>query len=109
MDRTKKLKLARYQYKKNARKQQTAEEESQHYDQLIADIKEKVEATRAAKARSAESRRLLEELQSELAEEEENVSDTEHDPPVSKSEIGALVASSIQSSVSFSFWHPFYQ
>ena len=36
--------------------QQAAKEEAAHLDQLVADVREKVEATKAAKLRSAESR-----------------------------------------------------
>ena len=99
MDRTRKLKQMRDQHKKKAKSQQAAEEEALHFDQLVADLKEKVEATKAAKARTADSRRIIAELQSELTGEEDE-SDQDSDTPVTKSDIGALVASSIQSAVS---------
>ena len=102
MDRTRKLKQMRDQHKKKAKSQQAAEEEALHFDQLVADLKEKVEATKAAKARTADSRRMIAELQSELTGEEDD-SDQESDSPVTKSDIGALVANSIQSAVSISF------
>ena len=101
MDRTKKLKLAWDTFKKKARHQQSLEEEAQQLDQLVADTKEKVEAIRAAKARAAESRRILQEYESEMADEEETASDIESDQPVSKSDIGALVASSLRSTVRY--------
>ena len=110
MDRTKKLKLARDTFKKKARHQQSLEEEAQQLDQLVADTKEKVEAIRAAKARAAESRRILQEYESEMADEEETTSDVEEasDQPVSKSDIGALVASSLRSTVRYNLFHLFY-
>lgn len=102
MDRTRKLKQMRDQHKKKARSHQAAEEEALQFDQLVADLKEKVEATKAAKARTAESRRVIAELQSDLADEEDPLeSDQDSDTPDSKSDIGALVASSIQSAVSY--------
>ena len=67
IDCTKKLRLARDQFKKKAKQQQNLEEDALHIDQLVAETREKVEAIRATKARAAESRRQLEELQSELA------------------------------------------
>ena len=100
MDRTKKLKLARDTFKKKARHQQSLEEEALQLDQLVADTKEKVEAIRSAKARAAESRRILQEYETEMVEEDDAGSDIEPDPPVTKSEIGALMASSLRSSVS---------
>ena len=102
MDRTKKLKLARDAFKKKARHQQSLEEEAHQLDQLVADTKAKVEAIREAKARAAESRRILQEYESEMADEEETPSDVEEtSDPVSKSEIGALVASSLRSTVRY--------
>ena len=102
MDRTKKLRQARDQNKRKARQQHSAEEEAQHLEQLAADLKEKVEATRQAKARSAESRRIIDELQSEINAEDEEFSDTERDTDqVSKTEVGNLVADSLKSAVSF--------
>ena len=108
MDRTKKLRQARDQFKKKARHQQSAEEESLHYDQLVAETREKVEAAKAAKIRTAESRRILEDLQSEVVSMEDrgdSDQDQELDPdaPVSRADIGALVASSIKSVVSISW------
>ena len=98
MDRTRKLRQDRT---RKAKQQQSAEDEALHLDQLVADLRDKVEATKAAKARSAESRRQLELLQSELENVEEPAeSENDSDSPVSKSDIGALVASSIKSAVS---------
>ena len=106
MDRTKKLRQKREEYKRKARQQHSAEEEAGHLDQVLASLKEKVEATRAAKARAAESRRLIDDLQSELAAEEEagEASEQDSDSPVTKSDIGALIASSLQTAVSIA--HP---
>ena len=102
MDRTKKLRQKREEFKRKARQQHSAEEEAGHLDQIVAGLKEKVEATRAAKARAAESRRLIDDLQSELAAEEEigEASEQDSDSPVSKSDIGALIASSLQTAMS---------
>ena len=69
MDRTKMLRQKRKEYKKKARQQHNAEEEAGHLDQIVAGLKEKVEATKAAEARAAESRGLIDDLQSELAAE----------------------------------------
>ena len=66
MDRTRRLRQAREQAKKKARQ---AEEEAADLDQLVIETREKVEAAKAAKLRSAESRRMLEELQAELADD----------------------------------------
>ena len=106
MDRTRRLKRARDDAKKKARVQQVAEEEAAQFDQLVLDAREKVEATKAAKMRTAESRRILEELQAELSTEQPEA-DSDPDPGelgsqfVSKADIGSLVASSLQSVVSF--------
>ena len=97
-----KVATERDEYKKKARHQHNAEEEAVQLYQIVADLKEKVEATKAAKARAAESRRLIDDLQSELAaaEDQADTSDQDSDSPVSKADIGALVASSIQTAVS---------
>ena len=103
MDRTRKMRQAKENAKKKARFQQVAEEEAAQLDQLVADAREKVEATKAARLRAAESRRVLEQLQSELQEEDpdSNEEDGQDDGQfVSKSEIGAIVANSIKSVVS---------
>ena len=96
------MRLARETYKKKAKQQQSLEDESLQLDQLVAETKEKVEAIRVVKARAAESRRQLEELQAELEAEEDPVASDQgdEDTPMSKSDIGALVANSIQSAVS---------
>ena len=62
MDRTKQIRQARENAKKKACFQQVAEEEATHFDQLVAEAREKVKATKAARLQTAESRRVLEEL-----------------------------------------------
>ena len=110
MDRTRCLKRARDDAKKKARVQQVAEEEAAQFDQLVLDAREKVEATKVAKMRTAESRRILEELQAELSTEQP---EADSDPGetesqfVSKADIGSLVASSLQSVVSFYIFESF--
>ena len=101
MDRTRRFRRARDDAKKKARVQQVAEEEAAHFDQLVQDARDKVEAAKAAKLRTAESRRILEEPQSELVEAE-----VDSDPGeaasqfVSKADIGSMIANSLQSVVS---------
>ena len=103
MDRTRQLWRAREDAKKKAQVQQVAEEEAAHFDQLVLDAREKVEATKVAKLRTAESRRILKELQSELASKQ---AEADSDPGevesqfVSKVDIGSLLVSSLQSVVS---------
>ena len=95
------MRQAKENAKKKARFQQVAEEEAAQLDQLVADAREKVEATKAARLRAAESRRVLEQLQAELQEEGVDPDSSEEDGQfVSKSEIGAIVAESIKSVVS---------
>ena len=103
MDRTRKMRQAKENAKKKARYQQVAEEEAAQLDQLVADAKEKVEATKAARLRAAESRRVLEQLQAELQDDgvDPDPESSEDDNQfVSKSEISNLVAESIKSVVS---------
>ena len=100
MDRTKKLRQARDQNKKKARQQLSAEEEAQHLEQLASDLKDKVEATRLAKARSAESRRIIDDLQSELNAEDDSSENDRDADQISKTEVGNLVADSLKSAVS---------
>ena len=102
MDRTRKLRQARENAKKQGRFQQIAEDEAAQLDQLVTDAREKVEATKAARVRAAESRKVLEELHAELqdGDGDPESSDEGEAQFVSKSEIGALVADSIKSVVS---------
>ena len=102
MDRTRKLRQARENAKKKGRFQQIAEDEAAQLDQLVADAQEKVEATKAAKLRAAESRKVLEELHAELqdGDGDPESSDDGEVQFISKSEIGSLVADSIKSVVS---------
>ena len=101
MDRTRKMRQAKENAKKKARFQQVAEEEAAQLDQLVVDAREKVEATKAARLRAAESRRVLEQLQAEIQDDGLDPDSCEDDGHfVSKSEIGALVAESIKSVVS---------
>ena len=97
MDRTRRLRQARAQAKEKARIQQAAEVDAAQLDSLIADIQQRVEVTRAAKLRSAESHRVLDQLQAELAEEQERSEEDEvpdPDPiPSSQNDIGSLVNS----------------
>ena len=107
MDRTRRLRQAREQAKKKARQ---AEEEAADLDQLVIETREKVEAAKAAKLRSAESRRMLEELQAELTDDQDQDQDqdqaeSEEDASnqfVSKSDFGSFLASSLKSVVSIS-------
>ena len=97
------MRQAKENAKKKARYQQVAEEEAAQLDQLVADAREKVEATKAARLRAAESRRVLEQLQAELQDDGADPdpdSSGEDSPYVSKSEIGNIVAESIKSVVS---------
>ena len=103
MDRTKKLRLARDQNKKKARQQLSAEKEAQHLEQLASDLKEKVEATWLAKVRAAESRRIIDDLQSELNAEDDSSDNDRDTDQVSKTEVGNLVADSLKSAVSIAF------
>ena len=100
MDRTRKMRQAKDNAKKKARFQQVAEEEAAQLDQLVADAREKVEATKAARLRAAESRRVLEQLHAELQDEEADQDSEDDRQFVSRSEIGAIVADSIKSVVS---------
>ena len=107
MDRTRRLRQARNEAKKKARVQQGAEEEAAELDQLVEDAREKLEATKAAKQRAAESRRILAELQAEMASEQDVVGgidypdgDKEESRFVSKDDFGTLVADSLKSVVS---------
>ena len=95
MDRTRRLRQARAQAKEKARVQQAAEDDAAQLDQLIADIQQRVEATKAAKLRSAESHRILDQLQAELADEQDRSEEDEvPDPDPSPShDIGSLVNS----------------
>ena len=98
------MRQAKDNAKKKARFQQVAEEEAAQLDQLVADAREKVEATKAARLRAAESRRVLEQLHAEL-QEGQGEGDPEFSEEgdgqfVSKSEIRAIVAESIKSVVS---------
>ena len=96
MDRTRRLRQARAQAKEKARVQQAAEDDAAQLDQLIADIQQRVEATKAAKLRSAESHRVLDQLQAELAEEQDRSEEDDvpdPDPSPSQDDIGSLVTS----------------
>ena len=95
MDRTRRLRQARAQAKEKARIQQAAEDDAAQLDQLVADIQQRVEATKAAKLRSAESHRVLDQLQAELAEEQERSEEEEVPDPIpsSQNDIGSLVNS----------------
>ena len=96
MDRTRRLRQARAQAKEKARVQQAAEDDAAQLDQLIADIQQRVEATKAAKLRSAESHRILDQLQAELAEEQDRSEEDDvpdPDPSPSQNDIGSLVTS----------------
>ena len=95
MDRTRRLRQARAQAKEKARAQQAAEDDAAQLDQLVADIQQRVEATKAAKLRSAESHRVLHQLQAELAEEQERSDEDEVPDPIppSQNDIGSLVDS----------------
>ena len=66
MDRTRRLRQARENTKKKAQ-----------FDQLVEEAREKVEATKAAKLRSAESQRILADLQSQMAGDQD---DPDSDP-----------------------------
>ena len=77
MDRTRRQAHQAREAKKKVRVQQAAEEEAAHLDQLVLEACERVEATKAAKLRSAESRRILEELQSELADDQSDQGEDE--------------------------------
>ena len=107
MDRTRRLRQARNEAKKKARVQQGAEDEAAELDQLVEDAREKLEATKAAKQRAAESRRILAELQAEMASEQDVVGgvdypdgDKDENRFVSKDDFGTLVADSLKSVVS---------
>ena len=105
MDRTRRLRQARNEAKKKARVQQGAEEEAAELDQLVEDAREKLEATKAAKLRAAESRRILAELQAEMASDQDgaiNYPDGEREENrfVTKDDFSSLVADSLKSVVS---------
>ena len=102
MDRTRRLRQARDNAKQKARLQQVAEEEASQLDQFVIDAREKVEATKAARLRAAESRRILDQLQAELEEDPLASASPDEDASqaVSKSDIGALVTDSLKSVVS---------
>ena len=112
MDRTRRLRQARNDAKKKARAQQGAEEEAAELDQLVEDAREKLEATRAAKLRAAESRRILAELQAEMATDQDvgvSFPEGESDDTrfVTKDDFGALMSDSLKSVVSYLMYFNF--
>ena len=112
MDRTRSLRQARENAKKKARVQQAAEEDAAQLDQLVAEAKQSMEATKAAKLRAAEARRFLDSIQNDVDEGPTDDSDREGDADadqfVSKSDFGSMMADSLKSVVSMRFL-PFLQ
>ena len=112
MDRTRRLRQARENAKKKARVQQAAEEDAAQLDQLVAEAKQSMEATKAAKLRAAEARRFLDSIQNDVDEGPTDDSDREGDADadqfVSKSDFGSMMADSLKSVVSMRFL-PFLQ
>ena len=108
MDRTKKqVRAARDHHKAKSKSLLSAEDELLDLEQLLAETKEKAEATKAIKARSAEIRRQLDALTKE-DHGDQAVSDSDpEDAPVTKAQIGDLFSSSLQSAVSvFNYFSP---
>ena len=104
MDRTKKqVRAARDHHKKKSKSLHSTEDELLDLEQLLAETKEKAEATKAVKARSAAIRRQLDDLRQAEPEDPQGVeSDSDpEDQPVTKSQIADLFSSSLHSSVSF--------
>ena len=102
MDRTKKqVRAARDHHKAKSKSLLSAEDELLDLEQLLAETKEKAEATKAIKARSADIRHQLDALTKE-DHGDQVVSDSDpEDEPVTKAQIGELFSSSLQSAVSF--------
>ena len=105
MDRTRRLRQARNDAKKKARAQQGAEDEAAELDQLVDDAREKLDATKAAKLRAAESRRILAELNAEMATDQDvgvpfPAGESDEARFVTKDDFGALMSDSLKSVVS---------
>ena len=103
MDCTKRhARAAHDQHKKKTSSLLSTEEEVLDLEEVLLQTRERVQATKAARARTANLRRQLEELQEE---EEEAVQDSDPDPvqpsATDPTDVAALVAASLKIAVSF--------
>ena len=97
------LKAAQAAIKKKAKAQQKADEESAQLETLLEELRLKTEAANAAKLRADNLRQQLMEFQENegFDEEEETpeVIPTPNEAPVSRSDIGSIVAEILQKTV----------
>ena len=99
------LKAAQAAIKKKAKAQQKADEESAQLEALLKELRLKTEAANAAKERAENLRQQLMEYQENDGFEEEDEAPEPVPPPseapVSRSDIGSIVAEILQKTVSF--------
>ena len=98
------LKAAQAALKKKAKAQQKSDEESAQLETLLEELRQKTEAANASKLRADNLRQQLMEFQENDAQDDDDeVEDQVPTPeaPVSRSDIGSIVAEMIQKAVSF--------
>ena len=98
------LKAAQAALKKKAKAQQKADEESAQLETLLEELRQKTEAANASKLRADNLRQQLMEFQeNDAQDDDDDVEDQVPTPeaPVSRSDIGSIVAEMIQKAVSF--------
>ena len=97
------LKAAQAAIKKKAQAQQKSDEESAQLEVLLDELRQKTEAANAAKIRADNLRQQLMEYQeNEEFEEEEEIPEPttpSTEPPLSRSDIGSIVAEMLQKTV----------
>ena len=100
------LKAAQAALKKKAKVQQKADEESAQLETLLEELRQKTEAANASKLRADNLRQQLMEYQeNDDQDEDDDIEDQVPNPapeaPMSRSDIGSIVAEMIQKTVSF--------
>ena len=100
------LKAAQAALKKKAKVQQKADEESAQLEALLEELRQKTEAANASKVRADHLRQQLMEYQeNDDLDEDDDVEAPVPNPapeaPMSRSDIGSIVAEIIQKTVSF--------
>ena len=99
------LKAAQAAIKKKAKAQQKADEESAQLVALLDELRQKTEAANASKHRADQLRQQLMEVQENDEIEEEDESDevptpsASPNPPISRADIGSIVAEMLQKTV----------
>ena len=98
------LKAAQAAIQKKAKAQQKADEESAQLAVLLDELRQKTEAANASKMRADELRQQLMEFQESADLEDEEESDEPTPPveaPLSRSDIGSIVAEMLKKTVSY--------